>query len=166
VPIEATTTLGKATVHTLRAGEKAILARLRTMTDSEFETLPYGSEGLWRKLMHAARSQATLEDIILATKSKRYTRTRIDRMILCAFLGISENLRTAPVPYCRILGFNDTGRTILSKVKDSGYFVNIGEKTDHPFEVLEHRSGALYGLFSEAPDPPTKEKRYRIIYKK
>ena len=34
------------------AGEKAILARLRTMTDVEFEALPYGSEGLWRKLMH------------------------------------------------------------------------------------------------------------------
>ncbi len=166
VPIEAAATLRKATVHTLRAGEKAILARLRTMTDAEYESLPYGSEGLWRKLMHAARSQATLEDIILATKSKRYTRTRIDRMILCAFLGISESLRTAPVPYCRVLGFNDTGRNILSKVKDSGYFVNIGEKTGHSFETLEHRSGALYGLFSEAPDPPTKEKRYRIIYKK
>jgi hypothetical protein len=87
-------------------------------------------------------------------------------MILCAYIGITEEARTAPVPYCRVLGFNDTGRTILSKVKDSGYFVNIGEKTGHPFETLEHRSGALYGLFSEAPDPPTKEKRYRIIYKK
>ena len=26
------------------------------MTDEEFEALPFGSEGLWRKLMHAARS--------------------------------------------------------------------------------------------------------------
>ena len=36
--------------HTVKAGERAILARLRTMTDAEFEALPYGSEGLWRKL--------------------------------------------------------------------------------------------------------------------
>ena len=58
-------------VHELAAGEKAILYRLRTMTDDEFVALPYGSEGLWRKLMHASRSCATLEDILTATKSKR-----------------------------------------------------------------------------------------------
>lgn len=44
----------KATLHALEAGERAILARLRTMTEAEFEALPYGSEGLWRKLMKAA----------------------------------------------------------------------------------------------------------------
>ena len=33
------------------AGEKAILYRLRTMENEEFEALPYGSEGLWRRLM-------------------------------------------------------------------------------------------------------------------
>ena len=34
----------------------------RAMTDEEFEALPYGSEGLWRKFMHACRSCATLEN--------------------------------------------------------------------------------------------------------
>ena len=33
------------------------------MTEGEFEALPYGSEGLWRKLMHASREKANLEDI-------------------------------------------------------------------------------------------------------
>ena len=41
-----------APLHTLDYGEKAVLARLRTMSDAEFEALPYGSEGLWRKLLH------------------------------------------------------------------------------------------------------------------
>ena len=39
------------------------------MTDEEFAALPYGSEGLWRKLMHNARSLATLEEIITATEA-------------------------------------------------------------------------------------------------
>ena len=39
--------------------------------------------------MHACRSEADLDGIIAATKSKRYTRTRIDRMIMCAYLGFS-----------------------------------------------------------------------------
>lgn len=155
-----------AAVHTLRQGEKAILYRLRTMTDAEFEALPYGSEGLWRKLMHASREQATLEDIIAATKSKRYTRTRIDRMILCAFLGITEQILSSPAPYVRVLAFNDKGRQILKKVRESGAFVNIGEKQDHPYQALEDRCGSLYGLFCQSPEPPDREENYRVFYGK
>lgn len=153
-------------VHTLQAGEQAILYRLRTMTDSEFEALPYGSEGLWRKLMHAAREFATLEDIINATKSKRYTRTRIDRMILCAFLGITEQMLNQPIPYARVLAFNDKGREILKIARASGAFPNIGQRTQHPYQQLEDRCGALYGLFADKPESPDAEANYRVSYHK
>ena len=73
--------------------------KLRTMTDAEFEALPYGSEGLWRKLMHASRREATIAAITAATKSKRYTLTRIDRMVLCAFLGITADMLNSPAPH-------------------------------------------------------------------
>lgn len=153
-----------ATFHTLRQGEKAILYRLRTMTDEEFEALPYGSEGLWRKLMHAARAEATLEDIIAATKSKRYTRSRIDRMILCAFLGITQKMLTSPAPYVRVLALNDKGREILKKARQSGQFINIGEKQDHPFQAFEDRCGQLYGLLASKTEEPDIESKYRIYY--
>ena len=90
VPQSTLPLLQNSRLHTLEAGERAVLAKLRTMADEDFERLPYGSEGLWRKLMKACRSQNDLNSIIEATKSKRYTRTRIDRMILCAFLGLTE----------------------------------------------------------------------------
>ena len=115
--------------------------------------------------MRASREYATLEEIISATKSKRYTRTRIDRMILCAFLGLTAEDLSAPVPYCRVLGFNDTGRQLLSKVKDSGFFVNIGEDTRHPYQKMERRTTALYGLFTDAPEGPEAEEKYRVYYK-
>ena len=165
VPTSVIACFESANIHSLHEAEKAILYRLRTMTDAEFETLPYGSEGLWRKLMHASRKYHTLEEIISATKSKRYTRTRIDRMILCAFLGLTAEDLSAPVPYCRVLGFNDTGRQLLSKVKDSGFFVNIGEDTRHPYQKMERRTTALYGLFTDAPEGPEAEEKYRVYYK-
>jgi predicted nucleotidyltransferase len=136
------------------------------MTDEEFEALPYGSEGLWRKLMHASRKYATLEDIIADTKSKRYTRTRIDRMILCAYLGITAADMVDSVPYCRVLAFNDAGREILSKEKDSGFFVNIGTDTKHPYQSTERRCTSLYGLFADTPENPKSEENYRIYYKR
>ena len=164
IPTEAKTVFEGATLHTLFAGEKAILARLRTMEDADFEALPYGSEGLWRKLMHAARREATLEDILTAVKSKRYTRSRLDRMVMCAFLGLAAADLSAPAPYVRVLAFNDRGREILKKARQSGHFPNIGEKLDHPYQSVETRCGRLYGLFAQSPEPPGQNEATRIIY--
>ena len=156
-----------APLHTIDAGERAILAKLRTMTDAEFEMLPYGSEGLWRKFMHACRSEATLEGIIAATKSKRYTRTRIDRMIMCAFLGITLQDLLSPVPYTRVLAFNDRGRMALKAARQTGTFLNAGEIDLTEYSAMERIIGDLYGLFCTAgPEAPGAETARRIYYQK
>lgn len=153
------------TIHDLHAGQRAILGKLRTMTDAEFEALPYGSEGLWRKLMTNARAFATLEEILEATKSKRYTRTRLDRMVLCAFLGITREHLDIPADFVRVLAMNDRGREILNIHKKDGFFRNPGEKICGIQAELESRCGALYGLFSvNETDPPDMESRRRLLY--
>ena len=153
----------QAAIHTLEMGEKAILGRLRTMTDTEFEALPYGSEGLWRKLMKNARTCATLEEILTATKSKRYTRTRLDRMVMCAFLGLTEKDLSSPAPYARVLAFNDKGREILKVARDCGNYPNIGEKLDHPYQAIEDRCFALFSLFAPVPSSPEDKTRVQHI---
>lgn len=152
-------------LHSTAAGEKAMLARLRTMTDAEFEALPYGSEGLWRKLMHACRRENTLEEILNATKSKRYTRSRLDRMVMCAFLGITAEDMAMEVPYTRVLAFSSRGRAVLKEAKKSGVYLNAGESFDHPCWSLEKRCGDLYGLFcTEGTEAPGREETRRIYY--
>lgn len=163
VPEAALACFRQASIHTLQAGERAILARLRTMTDAEFEALPYGSEGLWRKLMHAARQENTLEDILTATKSKRYTRSRLDRMVLCAFLGLTAEDLASPAPYARVLALNARGRQVLKAARAAGLYPNIGEKLEHPYQAMEDRCDSLYGLFcTGAPASPHPE--YRVFY--
>ena len=165
VPKQVRSIFEEAPLHTIEAGQRAILGKLRTMSDEEFESLPYGSEGLWRKFMHACRKEATLDAIAAATKSKRYTRTRIDRMIMCAFLGISKETLEADVPYTRVLAFTDKGRSILKEAKKQGTYLNSGEASDHPFWELERRCGDLYGLFcTEECEAPGSEERRRIYY--
>ena len=167
VPKQVRPLFEAAPLHSIAAGERAILSKLRTMTDAEFEVLPYGSEGLWRKFMHACRKENTLEAIIAATKSKRYTRTRIDRMVMCAFLGITREMLDSEVPYTRVLAFNDRGREILRTAKKSGAYLNIGESSDEPCWQLEQRCGSLYGLFTtDTPDAPDAESQARIYYQK
>ncbi len=152
-----------APVHTLQNGEQAILAKLRSMQEDEFAALPYGSEGLWRKLMHASRRACTLAEIISEVKSRRYTRTRLDRMILCAFLGITEATLIEPVPYVRVLGFNERGRRTLRAHRESSILQNIGQNIAHPYQELERRTTALYGLFCDTPEPPDRERGYRVV---
>ncbi len=167
VPKEVRTVFAQAPLHTVAAGERAVLTRLRTMTDTDFEALPYGSEGLWRKLMHASRQENTLEDILITVKSKRYTRSRLDRMVLCAFLGITKEDMTQMPPYTRVLAFNDRGRSILKEAKKHCAFLNAGEAADHPYWDLERRCGDLYGLFCvDAVEPPGSEEKQRVYYHK
>ena len=165
LPEGAGTVFAGASIHTLEAGQRAILGRLRTMSEAEFEALPFGTEGLWRKLMRESRSQATLEDIASAVKSKRYTRSRIDRMILCAYLGITAEMMNTDIPYVRVLGFSNRGREILNGAKKSGFFVNAGQPVIHPLWELEQKWDDLYGLFQEGtPGRPGGAKNNRVIY--
>lgn len=153
-----------APLHTLHAGERAVLARLRCMTDLEFEALPYGSEGLWHKFMHACRSCSSIDDIIAATKSKRYTHTRITRMLICAYLDISREMLEKPTSYTRVLAFNDVGRAVLKTARQSGVFPHVGEQMDDPYWELEQRASDLHGLCrTDAPSPAGTEPQQRVF---
>ena len=160
IPKEAQEAFEGAAMHHIDVGERAILAKLRTMDDDAFEALPFGSEGLWRKLMKNARTRSTLSEIIDATKSKRYTRTRIDRMIMCAFLGLTEKDLQSPAPYVRVLALNDSGRKVLVTARKTGLFPNLGDRIDHPYQDIENRCNNLYGLFAvHTPDAPNQKAR-------
>lgn len=165
IPEAAAKIFSSAALHSLEAGERAVLARLRTMTEEEFEALPYGSEGLWRKLMHESRQQPDLQSILNAVKSKRYTRSRLDRMVMCAFLGITAQTLAAPPDYTRVLAFNDRGRQVLRQARETASFYNVGQAVDHPHWALEQRCADLYGLFAEkAPQAPQGALADRVFY--
>ncbi len=136
--------------YRITEGERAWLARLRSMSEAEFETLPYGSEGLWRKLMQACRSERSLEDILAATKSKRYPRTRLMRMLLCAYLGITEQAMQQPAPYVRVLATDEIGQKLLRNMRKTASIgiLHAGEAAPRcEYAELERRAEDLYGLF-------------------
>ena len=99
--------------------ERAILARLRTMTEEEFSALDSGREGLGNRLFQAARTAPTLEGVLAAAKTKRYAHARLRRMILWAYLGLTPGQIPAEVPYLRVLAANETGRALLAQMRTS-----------------------------------------------
>lgn len=163
VPEGARELFADASIHRMAWGERAVLARLRAMDEEEFEALPYGAEGLWRKLMAQARQADSIDALIDGVKSRRYARSRIARMVMCAFLGITEAMLQAPAPYVRVLAFDGTGRKFLRQAADRGGFpmLHPGEKARGDYAELERRAGALYPLFlspEKNPAIPTGER--------
>ena len=69
-----------------------------------------------------------MKDLISNIKSKRYTQTRIQRILLYALLGIDkklmENSRKV-VPYVRVLGFTQKGKSLLSEISRRNPKLNI-----------------------------------------
>ena len=99
--------------------EKEIIYTLRKLTLSEIANLPDVSEGLENKIKMAANSCNTLPELIENIKSKRYTQTRIQRILLYALLNISQkdiNASKRVTPYIRVLGFNKHGKRIISAI--------------------------------------------------
>ena len=106
-------------IPSLAVFEKEILYTLRKMTLSEIANLPDVSEGLENKIKTAANKFNTLEELIANVKSKRYTQSRIQRILLYALLNISQkdiNQSKRVVPYIRVLGFNKHGKRIISAI--------------------------------------------------
>lgn len=115
-------------VLSLAKYEKEIIYALRKMTVEEIADLPDVSEGLQFAIKNAANEANNLKDLISNIKSKRYTQTRIQRILLYALLGIDkklmENSRKV-VPYVRVLGFTQKGKSLLSEISRRNPKLNI-----------------------------------------
>lgn len=107
-------------VPDLNCFEKEIIYNLRKMNIEEIANLPDVSEGLEFSIKKAANSCNTLNNFLDIVKSKRYTITRLQRILLYALLNISKEdmqlSKKIEKPYIRILGFNDNGKKIVSKI--------------------------------------------------
>lgn len=99
------------------------LFKLRTMTKSHLASIHDVREGLENKLIYQAMKANNLNDLISGTKSKRYTRTRIQRIIIKMLLDIESKhmLRATELKndYLRVLAFNSKGRELLREIKKS-----------------------------------------------
>lgn len=98
--------------------ERVILYRLRTMTPVDFAKLPDVGEGLENRIEEAVQSYNSVEEILSAVKTKRYTHARLRRILICALLGITEELQRRIPGYVRVLGFNAGGEKMLKTCRN------------------------------------------------
>ncbi|MBO5348464.1 MAG: nucleotidyltransferase [Clostridia bacterium] len=99
--------------------EQQIIYNLRKMSVAEIAELPDVNEGLEHSIKNAANFSNNIKDFINIVKTKRYTQTRIQRILICALLGITKKdvaMSKRAIPYIRVLGFNEKGKELISRI--------------------------------------------------
>lgn len=79
-----------------------------------------GGEGLGNKARNEIRRCRSMEDLYDTLKSKRYTRTRIQRFAAQILLGITKKDVNEGRDYIRVLSLNERGSRYLKAVKKAG----------------------------------------------
>jgi predicted nucleotidyltransferase len=103
---------------TLDSFSDLILYKLRDSSIEEIKNLLDVSEGLEHKIKKAAETETNIYSLIESVKNKRYTATRIQRILIYSLLNITKEFSVSikkPVEYIHVLGFNQNGKMLLRK---------------------------------------------------
>lgn len=137
------------------------------------------SEGLEHRLHNILpqlniKQDMTIEQLLEPLATKRYTRTKLQRMLLRITLNHKKETLTLErlqqgVPYLRVLGFSEQGRTLLRKMKTKAAVPIITNVTKHQlptqaaqdFLELDLKATALYAY---AYPQPTSYDVFRDYY--
>lgn len=151
----------------LQRMERGILAKLRTITAEDWAKLPDSGagEGLPPRLERAGKQSRSLEEFVALAKPKHWTQARMRRLLVWAYLGLTQTDRPGQPTYLRVLGFNTRGQEVLRQMKEhSGLPIltkpaharQLPEQGRRLFE-LEARCTDLYDLCLETVPGPGRE---------
>ncbi|EFU40181.1 hypothetical protein PVOR_23049 [Paenibacillus vortex V453] len=151
---------GQAPIHWERF-RQPLFQTLLTHTPAQLEDYLEVTEGLEHRVqrMLSQLENPTVEGLLGALKTKRYTRTKLQRMLLHIMLNHDkgsmspEELAKGP-GYIRVLGFNETGRGLLKRMKKSATLPVIQKPTllQHPQLERDLMAAAVYANGHPVPD--------------
>ena len=133
--------------------DRPLRAKLLTMSNAEWAALPGCSEGIEDRLRKAARQAAPREAILTFAGTRRYTHSRLNRMLTHALLGVTQadlDTETLPPAAC-LLGLNASAAQILRRAQENGLPV-IGKAADwkywqdQPWARIEERAADLWAV--------------------
>lgn len=116
--------------------ENILLSLLRNRKAVDIKALPYVSEGLENRIISASQKSGDIDELLENINTKRYTKTRIQRILLSLLTGLTKTEfdmfnRYGGPQYSRILGFNQKGRLLLSEINKTSTLPVIIKAADY-----------------------------------
>ncbi|MDC4239109.1 nucleotidyltransferase [Clostridium tertium] len=117
-------------------------------------------EGLDNKFLKEICNSDSYEDLIFKVKSKRYTYTKISRLMAQIYLSLDkyshEELIKPTNLYARVLGFNNTGRAILKEMKKKSkipIITKVPKNINNPLLGLDIQATKAYSILNNKLNP-------------
>ena len=109
------------------------------------------------RIYTAVHEYNSVNEILFAVKSKRYTLARLRRILICALLNITKEIQNTEPCYARVLGFTNDGAKILKSctlpvITSVKKGLSLGGNTE---KLLKTEIFAT-DVFSLAVNPPKK----------
>ena len=153
---------------------------LKTANKDKIKNIYDVSEGLENRFIECCKDKKVLNEVLLDVKSKRYTYTRLKRIVLRLVLDINKAVidkiyEIDKLPYIKVLGFSSANPDLLSEINaDTDLIIRNNNVVKDPSEFyselagIEDRANALYNLLLKkskivpkyAPDLLTKTIKY------
>ncbi|MBQ3568015.1 MAG: nucleotidyltransferase [Anaerotignum sp.] len=134
----------------------ALHYKLRLSSAEEIKEIAEVVEGLENRILHSIDSCYDMKDVIDFIKTKRYTRTKIQRILLHILLDIKEKevayyMNLPKMPYIRVLGFRKENSGILADLTENAKVPVLTNLKKAP-EILNEDGLALLALEKTATD--------------
>lgn len=120
----------KSLINTLSnsAYESILFYKIRKMSIQELKDIKDVTEGIENRIKKAAYISASYDELIENIASKRYTNTKVRRILLNILLDITKKdieIAKKSKSYIRVLAFDDKGKYLISKMAEANPKLDI-----------------------------------------
>ncbi|WP_349304855.1 nucleotidyltransferase [Paenibacillus sp. Marseille-Q4541] len=144
----------------------ALFAQLVTKSPDELARFGEVTEGLEHRILKQLPQlpELSISALLEAIKTKRYTRTKLQRMLTHILLNhekvkMTPNILQKGPHYIRVLGFTDKGQSLLKEMRKKASLPIVVKASafEHDQLTWDQQATAVYGMGMPKPDT-------RILY--
>ena len=112
---------------------RPLLTKIFTTPLDELRKIYGMREGLEHRLINAAKSSKTFNELVNAIVSKRYPISRVKRLLLYVLMNLTAEkvLELQDADFIRVLAFNEVGQALLKKIRKTSSLPIVTKVTQH-----------------------------------
>ena len=113
--------------------DKLVIAKIISTSLENLRLVPDCTEGLENRIKALAKDNRSLETLIEKISTKRYTKTRISRILTASLLGIEKDFLTTCLNtplYAKVLAVNSNSLDLISTISKNSKVPVLTRKSD------------------------------------
>lgn len=113
--------------------DKMIISKVITESSENLAKLPDCSEGLENRIKALVKDNTTVDGLVNKVSTKRYTESRVRRILICNLLGITKKIIADSLDnplYAKVLAVKDESKDLISLISKNITLPLVTRKSD------------------------------------